>query len=558
MQELKQYRIWATQMFDATTKFPTGFLEGSSYDFGNFDECIDSGNRYFTGKYCLVKFTLQPPIAVKDFEISNGYSNYTIWNKIADYLQDPSKSPRNDLRFAFCMPSSCSHSDLHETLLEVLDKFNEESSFKVTVDIDELRCQVSQTFGLDIGDGLFLLVIAIAVINVIIGSLYDFVTNKEAFRHYKHTGRINDIILCFSLQKNIKKLTTVSKNADSLNCMAGMKVYSMCMIIMLHRNMFDFGAAIENPKYVEKLYSEFGATFLLNGPILVDTFFTISGFLASYLALYYYHNSKGKYNILQLYIHRYVRLTSTYWIIIMFYCTLFVKLGNGPLWRERIEFEQQKCKEVWWANLLYINNYYDTKNYCMFQSWYMACDTNAFMLVPLIGLLLYKKPVAGLISVLLLIGASMIAVFATVYVYDEMPILLTYMRMVLHPNEDSTFLRIYIPGHLRAGAYFLGVLTGYIKYRMNLNNWKMSIQFVKICWITSVILLFVSLHFGFVFYVLKVPTWISALYASLHRLGWSIGIAWILVATSSGYGSNKTTSSEKNDKMESTELPTVG
>lgn len=83
--------------------------------------------------------------------------------------------------------------------------------------------------------------------------------------------------------------------------------------------------------------------------------------------IFTFHYSFPKFKIKLVHgvikINYFYRLTSTYWIIIMFYCTLFVKLGNGPLWRERIEFEQQKCKEVWWANLLYINNYYDTKNY---------------------------------------------------------------------------------------------------------------------------------------------------------------------------------------------------
>nr|XP_023022147.1 nose resistant to fluoxetine protein 6-like [Leptinotarsa decemlineata] len=348
--------------------------------------------------------------------------------------------------------------------------------------------------------------------------------------------QLHKSILCFSFQRNMKKLTTVGTNVDGLSCIAGMKVYSMILIILLHRNMFDFGAAVLNIEEIEEYYSRFELTFILNGPILVDSFFTISGFLATYLSLHYYYKMKHKINILHLYIHRYIRMAPTYAVILAFYCTLFVKLGNGPLWQERIGVEQQKCQKVWWANLLFINNYYDTKNYCMFQSWYMACDMNAFLVVPIICLILYKKSIAGVLTIFVLIFASIITVFITVYQFDELPVLLLYVKILLSPSTDSTFLRVYIPGHMRSSSYFVGVMAGYVKYRMNLDNYKIPKRWVRFGWIATVPLLFLSLHISFIFYVMQVPTWFSALYASMHHLCWSLGIAWMLIAISSGYG----------------------
>lgn len=44
-------------MFDSSTKFPNGLLYGSSFDLGNFDECLQVktkiNNEEVTGKYCL-------------------------------------------------------------------------------------------------------------------------------------------------------------------------------------------------------------------------------------------------------------------------------------------------------------------------------------------------------------------------------------------------------------------------------------------------------------------------------------------------------------------------
>lgn len=61
------------------------------------------------------------------------------------------------------------------------------------------------------------------------------------------------------------------------------------------------------------------------------------------------------------------RMAPTYAIILAFYCTLLIKMGSGPLWQEIVGTEQEKCRRIWWANLLFINNYVDTDNYVSTQ-----------------------------------------------------------------------------------------------------------------------------------------------------------------------------------------------
>lgn len=50
-------------MFDASTKFPSGILYGSTIDLGNFDECLDvktiiNKDEVF-GRYCLPSITIE-------------------------------------------------------------------------------------------------------------------------------------------------------------------------------------------------------------------------------------------------------------------------------------------------------------------------------------------------------------------------------------------------------------------------------------------------------------------------------------------------------------------
>lgn len=164
--------------------------------------------------------------------------------------------------------------------------------------------------------------------------------------------------------------------------------------------------------------------FLLNSPLLVDTFLLLSGLLFARLLMLELEKRKGRVNFGLLYIFRYIRLTPAYLAIIGLYSTILPRLGSGPLWNYRIGVEKERCVSSWWANLLYINNYVNTDQLCMFQSWYLSADTQLFILAPLILYPLWRCRKAGVtVLALAAIGTTLI------------PFLVTYMKEV-----DPTFL----------------------------------------------------------------------------------------------------------------------
>ena len=64
----------------------------------------------------------------------------------------------------------------------------------------------------------------------------------------------------------------------------------------------------------------------------------------------------------------YFRLTPVYAMVIGFYATIFVKLGDGPIWDQKVGLERDRCRENWWANILYINNYVNAENLVNFNN----------------------------------------------------------------------------------------------------------------------------------------------------------------------------------------------
>lgn len=98
--------------------------------------------------------------------------------------------------------------------------------------------------------------------------------------------------------------------------------------------------------------------FVLNGNIITDTFFLISGVLMAYTILIKNEkNSRDQFDVISLYVHRYLRLTPAYAMMIGFYATLFYKVSSGPHWDQWVGANRDYCRENWWLNLLYLNNY---------------------------------------------------------------------------------------------------------------------------------------------------------------------------------------------------------
>ncbi|GBO31955.1 Nose resistant to fluoxetine protein 6, partial [Araneus ventricosus] len=121
---------------------------------------------------------------------------------------------------------------------------------------------------------------------------------------------------------------------------------------------------------------------IANGFLSDDSFFILSGFLIGYIFFQQAQKTDGKFPWLYFYIHRYIRLIPVYMIVLAFYATVSPFLGSGPLWPDYEVI--QGCKENWWWNMLFINNFQSiTSKKCMEWSWYLANDMQFYVISPL-------------------------------------------------------------------------------------------------------------------------------------------------------------------------------
>ena len=150
-----------------------------------------------------------------------------------------------------------------------------------------------------------------------------------------------------------------------------------------------------------------------NAVLAVDTFYMISGFLTAYILLKKFKKVSSPAFIAKIYLHRYLRLTMVYGIVIIFFMGFLGRYGHGTYVHYTVDPLVERCKAYWWRNILYISNLIQVCNesgYCRVQSclghsWYLSNDMQFFVVgVPLILLVSKTKFTGVIIWVLILLA----------------------------------------------------------------------------------------------------------------------------------------------------------
>lgn len=155
-----------------------------------------------------------------------------------------------------------------------------------------------------------------------------------------------------------------------------------------------------------------------------------------------------------------------------------MRLGDGPIWKKATETEYRFCRNYWWINLLYLNNYIAYDKPCMQHAWFLATDFQLTLFGAIVFTIIWKYPkcVVHLLSSLMVL--SVITFFSVVYFFEldtGIRIWPEYMKHIL--VETLEYSHMYIGIHTNFGAFTIGLIFGYIYYRLrkteiNLKNNK--------------------------------------------------------------------------------------
>ncbi|KAK2142229.1 hypothetical protein LSH36_983g00109 [Paralvinella palmiformis] len=380
------------------------------------------------------------------------------------------------------------------------------------------------------------------------------------------SGVAGQILLCFSITANMKKILAVEvMKPGTLTAVHGIRLISMSWVILGHTIVFML-TSMKNPLiFIDDYFKRFSFQAIMNASVSVDTFFLLSGTLASYLMLKQIGKSGGPRNInwALVFSHRFWRLTPAYMLILGFYTTLFHHLGTGPVYPET---DDPNCMKNWWQNLLYINNLFTQSEGCMGWMWYLANDMQFFIISPLIIIALYNWFVVGVVIVGALILMNILVVWiltekhnyvADIGAFDTNRTGLNDLDCTgddvswaeQHDKADTGsdkegnemmmewFNNVYVRPYCRVGVYAIGIGLGYLLSHIP-SRPRIRVLWVIAGWLLAALCCLSALYglYGVSSNERVLPSGVNALYASVHRIVWALGVSWVIFACSTGYG----------------------
>ncbi|KAK6641445.1 hypothetical protein RUM44_013156 [Polyplax serrata] len=465
--------FWALKILDASSKFPSGVLTGHLTDYGHYDECLDTEG-FMKTQHCFVNFHVDA-------------GNITL----------------PPLKLAYCIPASCPVQFLQDAFQDLANNLNV-TFLNVTVGEDDCSGKLPKTLTQNdyVGISIWGFFLGLAILSTICDAICRM-RNVE-------TG---SLFSSFSIRQNGARLLTMKTNSKHMAPIHGLRFLSICWVILGHRCFFTASPSLLNLTDLVEELTKLYVQLFVQGILAVDTFFLIGGLLNSY-HLMDVLDKTGKFPLFKYYVHRYIRLTPALAAIVLMYATWYVLIGDGPNWISMTKPWKELCVSHWWTTLLYINNYYNPTSQCAGHSWYLAVDMQLYWVAPLIILPLWKWPKFGKIGLWLLLVASTVVVFLIAYIYE--------FRAPFSAGFDGIdeFLRttkmIYVPTHTRASPYIIGILVGYYLHNLKKAKTKFVISKVGPSKREPV-----EEH--------PYNRIESSLYISLHRVGWSFAMSWIII-----------------------------
>lgn len=149
IEALKEQKLWANQMFDASAKLPSGLLEGTLTELGNFDQCLSINSHLaetqttseqqhlrskqhfqqfstIKGQYCSLQIkpylTPRPRLhtVCQRLPQLSASNNQSSWRLLS---QQSHQFHYVGLRLGICTPNKCSKLDIQQLLSSYLIKY---------------------------------------------------------------------------------------------------------------------------------------------------------------------------------------------------------------------------------------------------------------------------------------------------------------------------------------------------------------------------------------------------------------------------------------------------
>ena len=353
---------------------------------------------------------------------------------------------------------------------------------------------------------------------MILSTFYDIITrNKDE--------EPNKLLIVFSFYTNGKKLfdVTRSKSSSSIDCLNGIRALALMWIIFGHRMDNQQIFPLINRERLTEMSYEIYSILFTSSLFAVDTFLVLGSVLLTWSTLSALDNKRM--NLPRMILHRYLRYTPVLAAVILFYISLNRHLITGPI-TELNDIFISDCLTYWWSAFLHVQNYVNVSNMCLPHSWYLSADFQLFLISPLFIFCAWKfgRKFIWIFPVIAFLGS--VYLFVATLVFE----IQTSVRK--EGSFGDFFTILYYPTHTRLAPWFIGLHLGYILYKFRNQKVKISKSLNAFMWILSLATL-IAVVLSIKLFALpmeEVSLLSNAFYFGLHRVGWALGLSWVIFA----------------------------
>ncbi|XP_048486329.1 nose resistant to fluoxetine protein 6-like [Plutella xylostella] len=319
-------------LWESSALSPVGSLSGSQQQLGGWAQCALAPR----AAYCLVRVRAGGRAA------PGGEGGLDA--SAEEYLHKPTKYGRHLYKqdYGVCLPASCSRA-FARLFLGALLAHGPYGAVELQLEVES--CEVAGG-GTEFTMDFYLFVIAAA-------ALIIFVALCTVYTQYVATSSdpkssFLQLARCFSVPDNYRLL--FEAHPDEIPELNGIRFVTSAGVVMLHSLMLR--RAISNGVEVEQMIDNPLLWWLLQTDLLVETFFTMSGFLLVRSAL----ARPDRGGLWRQVVRRYCRLAPAMLAVVWALSSAFLHAGAGPLWPREAGLMVAPCRRTWWLAELMLGN----------------------------------------------------------------------------------------------------------------------------------------------------------------------------------------------------------
>lgn len=565
---LDENSLDSLRLADAFGRPEAGILSGNQFWLGSYDSCLD--------------FSMKLKIEENDDDDENTGKNENVNGEIkAQYCLGITqfknwnpKDSKTSLKIGLCLPETCTSSMLNEeaklfSTVESMMKYQLSSSqpFK-NLKLRQVYClphETSEIRKYSLSAMCFFIFVGTFASICLIATIIDYSSstipenlkqsNEQDKRNWKTV-----VVESFSLLKNLNKFLSIreetrtatsvvaegSFNRDVfLNSQSGLKTISLALVVAAH--CFLVGPITSNNILItDKLTKTYLADIYLTAHLLVDTFFALSGLLASYLLFKEGLDKMKTKHWLILTIHRYLRLTPIYLICYWFTKSVGFLINSGPLW-DYMTAEQSprlNCqRESWFEAIFHQSDFKSPKEHCVPFAWFIANGIKFWLVTPLFLTMIHKSMRKGYMVTLSVLMANMALVMTLAMKSNVDVKSVVEFKPESADNMLNNMGEVYTRPYSRIGAYLVGLLAGHLMYLIDTNQIEIKLSrntkiFAStLCTTTVIILVFIlKIASGMKLDDSALP-WVFGISSAVIRPLWATCTCWFVFALAHGQAS---------------------